>query len=211
MNPFQRKFAMSNRRRSFFFVLCIIVVILLSILDKSRFKYKWSFRPEYQATKGTSDFEQYHSSNFTITNVVDGDTLDIDYPDGEKKYTRIRLIGIDSPELYTDSGAMYFASEAREFARKSALGKNVTIYLDEGNDSRDKYGRLLAYVSLPDGNYLNEILINEGYAYAYTIFRHSFYNKYNQLESRARSSNKGLWQNITPNQMPSWMQERELN
>ena len=47
-----------------------------------------------------------------------------------------------------------------------------------------------------------ETLIIEGCAYADTRFSHSFYNKYKQLQSRAKSTKKGLWQNVTPDQLP---------
>ena len=105
---------------------------------------------------------------------------------------------------------MYFAREASEFARKSALGKQVTIYLDEKGNTRDKYGRLLAYVLLPDSVFLNEIMLTDGFAYAYTKYRHSYYNKYNQLESRARSNKKGLWLNVKPEQFPQWLQDSKI-
>ena len=153
------------------------------------------------------DIEKYHNKTFTIINIVDGDTLDINCPDNEYQHTRIRLLGIDAPETNSESGIMYFGPEATVFATESSLDKKVDIYLDEGYETRGKYDRLLAYVQLSDGSFLNEIILNEGYAYADTRFRHSFYNKYKQLESRARSNKKGLWQNVTPNQFPQWMQE----
>lgn len=173
-------------------------------MDKGAFKQVW-FVSETQ--RESLDFEKYHSHTFTVTHVVDGDTIDIDYPDKKDRYTRIRLIGIDTPEIYSESGPMYFGAEASDFVKRTAQGKEVTVYLDEGNDTRDKYGRLLAYIRLQDGIFLNEIILSEGYAYAYTKFRHSFYNKYKQLESHAKSGKKGLWKNVTPEQMPSWRQE----
>jgi micrococcal nuclease len=104
---------------------------------------------------------------------------------------------------------MYFGKEASDFATKLALGKQVTIYLEKEKNSRDKYHRLLAYVQLPEGKFLNEELLSEGYAYADTRFKHGLYNKYKQLESLARSQKKGLWAGVTPEQMPKWKQKRE--
>ena len=103
---------------------------------------------------------------------------------------------------------MYFAAEATAFARQMALGKEVRVYLDERAGSRDRYQRLLAYLELPDGKFLNEELLAEGYAHADRRFRHSYYQKYLQLEAGARSLGKGLWQNVTPEQMPPWLQKR---
>jgi hypothetical protein len=57
--------------------------------------------------------------------------------------------------------------------------------------------------------FLNEELLSEGYAYADRRFRHSYFQKYLQLESVARSAGKG-WKNVTPEQMPPWRQ-KQLN
>ena len=146
---------------------------------------------------------------FTVVKVVDGDTIDIDIPDANKNYTRIRLWGIDTPESKSPySGVMYFGPEAAEFTTESALGKKVTVYLEE-HRTRGNYGRLLAYVQLPDGMFLNEVLLTEGFAYADLRFRHSLYRKYEQLEASARRQKKGLWKKITREQLPEWLQRME--
>ncbi|MFZ0033581.1 MAG: thermonuclease family protein [Sedimentisphaerales bacterium] len=118
-------------------------------------------------------------------------------------------MGIDTPETKNPIvGVMYFGPEAAEFTKSLSLEKKGTVYLDEDNRTRDKYGRLLAYVKLPDVRFLNEVLLSEGFAYADTRFRHSFYHKYQQLEAASRSQKKGLWSNVTPEQMPKWRQEK---
>ena len=89
------------------------------------------------------------------------------------------------------------------------LGKKVTVYLEE-HRTRGKYGRLLAYVQLPDRRFLNEVLLIEGFAYADLRFGHSFYNRYKQLEAAARSQKKGLWAGVTPEQLPEWLQKRSF-
>jgi micrococcal nuclease len=103
---------------------------------------------------------------------------------------------------------MYFGPEAAEFTKKLVLGKPVTVYLDETR-TRDKYDRLLAYIKLPDGGFLNEVLLTEGFAYADLRFKHNLYNKYKQLEAAARGQKKGLWERVTPEQMPKWLQEEK--
>lgn len=100
---------------------------------------------------------------------------------------------------------MYFGPEAAEFTEKLAQGKEVAVYLEDRR-TRDKYGRVLAYIRLPDSRFLNEVLLEEGYAYADTRFRHIFYNKYKQLESAAKSGKKGLWPKVTREQLPEWLQ-----
>ena len=104
---------------------------------------------------------------------------------------------------------MYFAEESTAFARHLALDKAVSVYLDERAGSRDRYERLLAYLELPDGRFLNEELLSEGYAYADRRFRHSYYQKYLQLEAGARSGGRGLWKDVTAEQMPPWLQRMQ--
>ena len=200
---------MSRCKRNIVLLLCLPALVILVLLDNTCIKHTWQSQSPDDKQIQAADRQKYHAGTFTVINVVDGDTLDIDVHDGQSEHTRIRLLGIDAPEKTTPAGGMYFAAEATEFAKKAALGKRVEIYLDQTSDTRGKYGRLLAYVRLPDGGFLNETLLNEGFAYADLRFRHSLYNKYKQLESRARTGKKGLWQNVTPDQYPEWLRERE--
>jgi len=190
-------------------ILCLLVAAIFVGLDHSPIVHKWQQQPKPEEQTKASDFEKYHAKTFTVINVVDGDTIDIDIPDGQCEHTRIRLWGIDTPETkHPQRGVMYFGPEAAEFATKLALGKQVTVYLEE-HRTRGYYGRLLAYVQLPDDRFLNEVLVSEGFAYADVRFRHSFYHKYKQLEAAARSQKKGLWGNVTPEQMPEWRRKKQ--
>jgi len=199
-------FAMSRRRKNGIIFLCLLAVMFFIWLDHTLIGHVRQLTPKSEEQTRASDLEKYHGKTFAVVNVIDGDTFDIDIPDGRYEHTRIRLLGIDTPETYSEqSGVMYFGPEAAEFTKKSTLGKSVAVYLDAPNPTRGKYGRLLAYVKLPDGGFLNELLLTEGCAYADTRFSHSFYNKYKQLQSRAKSSKKGLWQNVTPDQFPQWV------
>ncbi len=201
---------MSRRKRRAVFVLCLVLAAVFILLDHSPIRRKRQRqRQSGEQVKG-HDFEKYHGKTFSVVNIVDGDTIDIDIPDGNYTHTRIRLWGIDTPETkHPKIGVMYFGPQATEFATKSALGKKVVVYLDEGNRTRGKFGRLLAYVKLPDGSVLNEVLVSEGFAYADLRFKHSFYNKYKQLEAVARSQKKGLWQKVTREQLPEWLQRKK--
>ncbi|MFA5251093.1 MAG: thermonuclease family protein [Phycisphaerae bacterium] len=199
---------MSKRRHSAIFILCLLLAAAFVWLDHSSIRRSRQALPESTEQAKSCDFEKYHDKTFTVLKVVDGDTIDINVPDGKYNNTRIRLWGIDTPETKNrETGVMYFGPEAAGFVTKSALGKQVIVYLDETN-TRDKYNRLLAYIKLPDGRFLNEALLSEGFAYADLRFRHSFYNKYKQLEAAARSQKRGLWKKITRDQLPEWLQER---
>jgi micrococcal nuclease len=190
----------------------LLLVVVFVWLDHSYIRSKWQPQPKSDEQAKANDFQKYHAKTFTVVNVVDGDTIDIDIPDEPYEHTRIRLWGIDTPETKNPNvGVMYFGPEAAEFARKLVLGESVTVYLDEGNNTRGKYGRLLAYVKLPNDGFLNEVLLTEGYAYADVRFRHSLYNKYKQLDASARSLKKGLWEKVTREQLPEWLQRMKPN
>lgn len=201
---------MSRRRKAGILFLCLFGFALLVLLDRSTARHRWPYRLASEIPTPAYDRDKYHGKTFTVARVIDGDTLDIDVRDGQSERTRIRLLGIDAPEIHSDqSPPMFFGPQASRCARESALDKSVVVYLDALNPTRGKYGRLLAYVQLPDGRFLNEILLSEGCAYADRRFRHSFFNKYQQLETRASSRRKGLWQDVTQERLPEWLQRME--
>jgi micrococcal nuclease len=192
--------------------VCLLLLALLIWLDRSTIRHVWQRRPKSGEKAKAYDFEKYHGKTFTVVKVVDGDTIDIDVPDGSDNYTRIRLWGIDTPETKSGKyGVMYFGPEAAEFAKEQALGERVTVYLDKGNRTRGYYGRLLAYVQLPDRRFLNEVLVAEGFAYADLRFKHSFSHKYEQLEASARRRKKGLWAKVSREQLPEWLKRKSPN
>ncbi len=204
------RYAISGRRRNIITAVCILAVTALCVLDHSCTSRAINRPAQSAKSQSSLDIQKYHGRQFSVVKVVDGDTIDIDVPDGNYAHTRIRLWGVDTPETKNPkTGPMFFGKEASEFATKLALTKQVTIYLDKDKKSRDRYHRLLAYVQLPDKTFLNEVLLSEGYAYADLRFKHGLYNKYKQLESVARSQKKGLWAGVTPEQMPKWRQKRE--
>ena len=158
----------------------------------------------------TDDRARYHDCSHRVVYVVDGDTLDIDAPDGDKAVTRIRLWGVDTPEMgHGKKPPMHFGAEAKEFAKRTLMDCLVHIVLSPKR-TRGKYGRLLAYVFLErDGRMFNEMLIEEGYAYADLRFDHHYFKRFKQIEKRARESGVGLWANVTSDKMPTWKQRFE--
>lgn len=206
----KRPYAMSRRNRSFVIAFVVLLLALVTVLDRTFHSARQRTEPAVANLSNPADIRKYHGRAFMVVKVVDGDTIDINVPDADYAHTRIRLWGIDTPETEkSPDGEMYYGKEASEFTRQLILEKAVTVYLDEGNRTRGKYGRLLAYVQLSDGRYLNELLLTQGCAYADLRFKHSFYNKYKQLEASARSLNKGLWKEVTREQLPLWLQSRK--
>ncbi len=203
--------AMSGRSKTGLIALVLLLAAAAVLLDRNVISKSRKAASKSTQQVKSFDFEKYDGKSFTVVNVVDGDTIDIDIPDGNYPHTRIRLWGVDTPETKSPkAGVMYFGPQAAEFTTRLALGKQVTVYLEE-DSTRGKYGRLLAYVQLPDKRYLNQALLTEGCAYADLRFRHTFYNTYKQLEAAARSGKKGLWEKVTREQLPQWLQDRKPN
>lgn len=140
-------------------------------------------------------------NNIYVKRVVDGDTLLLE--NGE----RVRLIGIDTPEmhesekLYRDSRRtgedvrtiQALGRRAYEFTRKLVEGKRVHLEFDV--EKRDRYSRLLAYVYLPDGTFVNAEIVRQGYASLMTFPPNVKYvNLFTKLYQEARLGHRGLWQ-----------------
>ncbi len=92
-----------------------------------------------------------------VVKIVDGDTIKVKI--GGSTET-VRLIGVDTPEtVHPNRPVEYFGKEASAFTKRMANGKSVRLEDDPECTNRDKYGRLLRYVYLPDGTMLNGLII----------------------------------------------------
>lgn len=185
---------------------------LLICLDRAVISPRRIARSDSPLQAAARDRARYHGKAFEVAFVVDGDTLDLGVADGGSPTTRVRLLGIDGPEVRDEENhPVHFAQEGTQFVRQRALNRRVTVYLEEDGRTRGYYGRLLAYLELPDGTMLNDTLVSEGYAYADLRFKHSYYHRYSQLESSARALGKGLWANATRDDLPAWLQRMRPN
>jgi micrococcal nuclease len=117
--------------------------------------------------------------------VTDGDTIRLG------NLGSVRLIGIDTPEVY--GGVECFGREASRFARRLLpLGTRVRYRV--GVEERDRYGRLLAYVWLPDGRMFNRVMVEQGYAQPLTIPPNvQFADEFLATARAARQAGRGLW------------------
>jgi len=149
-----------------------------------------------------SDWDKYHARKFKVGRIIDGDTLDIDCPDGRFSRTRIRLLGVDTPEtVKPDTPVEHFGPQARRFTESAAMGRTVTLKLDRMR-IRDTYNRLLAYVILPDGTNLNERIIATGCGYADPRFRHPLMREFKQAQAEAMKDRMGLWEQAADADLP---------
>ena len=141
-----------------------------------------------------------------IKRVIDGDTLLLG--NGE----RVRLIGVDTPEVH-ESGKLHKDAERSQrdietirnlgqkssaFVKKMVKGKRVRLEFDQANaarGNRDRYGRILAYVYLEDGTFLNAEIVKQGYGVAYTKYPFNYMEEFRVYEREARKQKKGLWGN----------------
>ena len=127
-----------------------------------------------------------------VTAVTDGDTIKIEY---QNKTIKVRLAGIDTPELKQE-----FGPESKKTLEDKVLNK--TVYID--GDKKDRYGRLIADLKI-GSRWINKELVEEGYAWHYKQ-----YSKDQVLavaESNAKKEAKGLW--ISHNPMPPWEYRRK--
>lgn len=127
-----------------------------------------------------------HAETFKVKRVIDGDTLLL--TNGE----RVRLIGVDTPETkHPQKPVQRFGKEAYLFTRRMVEGKEVRLEYDW--QRKDKYGRLLAYVYLLDGTFLNVEIIKQGYGFAYTKYPFKYLEEFRRYERGARENKRGLW------------------
>ncbi len=162
--------------------------------------------PQVPVASLGQDGLDFHNKKFLVVNVVDGDTVDIAHTPGDPNTTRIRLLGVDTPETkHPRMPVQYFGPEATRFVTLQSLDQQITIRLDPASDIRGRYGRLLAYIELPDGSDLGEQLLTRGLAYAYTQYPSARRDHYIELERIARHAGVGLWKNVTFDQLPPWI------
>lgn len=128
---------------------------------------------------------------YNVSRVIDGDTIDATLGSTTE---RVRLLGIDTPEtVHPQKPVQCYGSEASAEAKRLLEGKKVYLIPDPKNSDRDKYGRLLRYVFLADGEFINDYLVKNGYAYNYIYEPFQFMKWFAFEEESARNSSVGFW------------------
>lgn len=150
---------------------------------------------DYLAAEDVSRFEKG-----TLVRVVDGDTycIDLNSVDGdEEKGTKVRIIGVDTPESVAPSD--YRKDNTEEGKTVSEIVKSTwlagdTVYLEYDVSDTDRYGRTLAYVYLHDGTMAEQWLLKNGYANVATYAPNVKYADYFAALAHEAAENKvGLW------------------
>ena len=123
-----------------------------------------------------------------VVGVTDGDTIKVRV-DGVTE--RIRLIGLDAPEL---KGNECWSQKASSRMQGLVQGRSVQLVPDPTQADRDRYGRLLRHVVTEDGRLVAQVLIEGGFATEYTYaaaYEHR--TAYLAAQKRARAGRLGVW------------------
>ncbi len=130
---------------------------------------------------------------YKVSKITDGDTFYVTTSSSEKY--KIRLIGIDAPETRNVGVKVrkeYFGTEAKIFVTQLLKNKKVKLTFDV--QKTDRYGRVLAYVYLESGIFLNQYLVEKGFAVVSTFPPNVKYvEKFTQAERNARKLKLGMW------------------
>ncbi|XGQ70450.1 thermonuclease family protein [Campylobacter hepaticus] len=135
----------------------------------------------------TSSFEA------KVLKVIDGDTIEVKQ---DNKIFRVRLFGIDAPELKQN-----FGNQAREALNKIVKGKQVKIIYE----NKDIYDRIVAIVKLNDKD-VNQFLVSQGYAWA-DVYYSGFYIKEQEY---AKKNRLGLWKQKNPIEPYKWRKHNKF-
>lgn len=121
--------------------------------------------------------------------VNDGDTILLS--DGR----HVRYIGINAPEIAHDNQkAEAFGYTAKKYNQSIVRSKKVRLEFDK--EKYDRYGRLLAYIFLLDGTFINKKMIEKGYAYVLPRKPNVKYDRMLlQTQRDAMSAKQGMWRN----------------
>ena len=123
-----------------------------------------------------------------VVSVIDGDTIDVLH---DRHPERIRLNGIDCPEK-----VQAFGKKAKQLTSTLVHGKEVTVQVFR----KDRHGRTVADVVLPDGTNVSRELLRAGLAWWYR--QYSKDASLGALEEEAQQAKRGLW--ADPNPLPPW-------
>ncbi len=139
----------------------------------------------------------------TVSWIYDGDTIKV------TGVGKVRLLGIDVPEREDSERDRFYqhrgipprrlrgiSRAAFTFLVTTVKGRQVTLELDR--EPRDRYGRLLAYIYLPDRTLLNRTLLDKGYASVFRKYNFRLKSEFLAAEERARKRGVGLWENRRP-------------
>jgi len=168
------------------------VVILVLVFAVAR----WAGLPvdflfDNESRRTTSQQADLPEGVYDVEDVVDGDTLRL----ADEMRTRIRLIGVDTPEtVKSGTSVQPFGPEASQFTKDAIARNGNKVRISFDGDQVDKYGRTLAMVWLGEV-LLNEQLIREGLGRAQLQYKYSreMKDRFQAAEDLAKREKRGIW------------------
>ncbi|GAB3201387.1 endonuclease YncB(thermonuclease family) [Pontibacter aydingkolensis] len=140
--------------------------------------------PAEAAERERTPSEPATTAGDKVVGVKDGDTIVL-LVNGEE--VTVRLYGVDTPEKN-----QAFGQRAKQFTSDMVFGKQVRLIVN----NKDRYGRTVGTIILPDGRSLNEELVKNGFAWHYKAYSKDV-NLAN-AEADARRFKRGLWADPDP-------------
>jgi len=127
-----------------------------------------------------------------VVRVIDGDAIDVLFQERER---RLGMIGLDAPDSARAlSTSECFGDESLVRAGEALSGREVFLEFDPRLGREDRFGRLMAYVWMPNGQMFNLMMLAEGYAREHSLIRpYAYQAHFKQAEREARDQNPGLW------------------
>lgn len=160
-------------------------ILLISLV----FLFFSGFASEAILLSGQVDISSFPTRG-RVDAVYDGDTIRVRFDDGQE--WRVRLIGIDAPEIGDVREEMKFKAEmSKRFTFYHLYRKKIR--LSYGSELFDSYGRILAYIWTEEHDLFNRFIISEGFASAYHNSRFEYREEFREVENEARIQKKGYW------------------
>ncbi|MFA6050790.1 MAG: thermonuclease family protein [Candidatus Paceibacterota bacterium] len=169
-------------------ILPLVVILLALLATFAKEIYKPNSAEYNNIETSASNLSSFEAE---VLRIIDGDTVEIFY-DGKKD--TLRLTGIDAPEWGSHVKAECYGEEASVRMKELSDGKSIVVVIDGSQSDRDMYGRLLGYMYLKDGTFVNQKMIEQGYAEEYrfkTSYAHE--DQFKSAEADARLKNLGIW------------------
>jgi micrococcal nuclease len=164
----------------------LLLTILIIVITESGWLNKFG-----------QDVQQANPGLYTIDHYDDGDTIAVNM---NGSVETVRFIGVDTPETHKpNTPVQCFGPQAAAHTKEvvSKFGR-VRLVADHLDTNRDRYGRLLRYVYLPDGTLLDEQLIKQGYGFAYLSFPFTKKLQFAAAQQSAQKAKLGLWASCHP-------------
>ncbi len=180
-----------RRDQIFSLIILLTLIGIIAVTFVSIDTSSWIFGSRILETSlpiGAPGDESGPSIRYGAVKVVDGDTIIV-----SGLYDSIRLIGIDAPETNDRRVRVKCLADIATLRLKELVyGKEVLLIRDI--EDKDKYGRYLRYVYLPDETFINLLMIKEGYAKILTIPPNMrFAPLFLAAQQEARRLDRGLW------------------